>query len=119
MTRRPKCPFVVSWPEQRGELSVITIIHLNWLANIELRGPGPPGSQYYCKLLLYECTVARKKCFKKLKKNWPFCHIFIIDGISIGGGEGPLGVGVHAKLSDCPTNKNYSFSAIDDRLIIK
>ena len=35
------------------------VIHFNWLAKIELRGHGPSGWQYYCKVLLYTGTVLR------------------------------------------------------------
>ena len=35
-------------------------MHLNWLAKIELSGPGPPGCQYYCSLLLRACTAVRE-----------------------------------------------------------
>ena len=33
---------------EQKTLNFTWVVHLNWLAKIELRGPGPPGSQYYC-----------------------------------------------------------------------
>ena len=45
-------------------------------------GSGPPGRQYYWQLLLYA------KMLKETENEETrlLCHIFIIDGISIGEG---------------------------------
>ena len=40
-------------------LNFIRVIHFNWLAKIEFRGPGPPGRQYYCSLLLHAKNAKR------------------------------------------------------------
>ena len=43
------------------------VTHLNWLAKIELGGPGTPGRQYYSQML--NESIVREKCQKKLKKH--------------------------------------------------
>ena len=65
---------------------LIRVTHINQLAKIELREPGPLGSQYYCLVQLYACTLYAKNV--KRNPNWKnnrlFCHTFIIGVISIG-----------------------------------
>ena len=85
------------FPARRCDISgtfvvpLVVFVHLNWLAKIKLRGPGPLD-QYYCYFLVFTCTVVGEDA----KRNWNwrnnrlFCHIFIIDNISIGVAE-PLG----------------------------
>ena len=61
-------------------------MHLNWLANIELKGPGPHGCQYDWLLLLYSKNAKKIESKETMGFFW---YIFIIGGISIAKGSGP------------------------------
>ena len=79
------------------------ILHLNWLANIELKGPGLLVVNIIAN---YCCThvLSYAKLLKEIETEETrlFCHIFFIVGISIGRGAGPLpGYAYHTNTIIC------------------
>ena len=73
---------------QKPLISPRLYMYCKLVANIELKGPRPPGRQFivnYCciRVLMYA------KILKETEKHKLFCHIFIIGVILNEGGKAP------------------------------
>ena len=63
--------------------------HLNWLPKIELRGPGPPGRQYYNLVILHLCTLVHEDASKTEETIEFFVTFLSLVSFQLGG-QAPL-----------------------------
>ena len=64
-------------------LNFTWVIHKNWLAKIELSGPGCPGHQYVIIVVRVYCWYAKMLKETETEEARLSCHVFITSGISI------------------------------------